>query len=318
MELRQLRYFVGISEAGSMLKASRHLHVAQPSLSQQIAALERAVGAQLFQRSSRGLTLTDVGKVFLDHAKVVLADVERARAAVRDTASVPRGDVSIGLPTTVSLAATVPILSACRQRYPEVRLRIVEAYSGFLREWLQSGRLDLAVLFGDVDDPSLERRPLLDDRLAFVTSATGPGTPKAMPLVSIARWPLVLPGREHGLRRMIDDACAPLNITLNVVAEIEALTSVKRAVEASIGSTILPLGSVAEEVEAGRLRTSMIEKPTIVRRVVCATSVTRPTTVAAAAVSGLIEDVLRAMVDSGEWPARWVGAPAAGRAKPAG
>ena len=310
MELRQLRYFVGISEAGSLLKASARLHVAQPSLSQQVAALEHAVGARLFDRSSRGITLTEAGKVFLEHAKVVLADVERARGAVRDSTAVVRGDVSIGLPTTVGLIATVPILRACREQYPEVRLKIVEAYSGYVREWLQTGRLDLAILYGDNPDAGLHKRPLLDDRLVLVTSGRGPRPPKALPLPSITRWPLVLPGREHGLRRLIDDACMPLGIELEVMAEIDALNSVKKAVEAGIGSTILPLGAVAEDIAAGRLRASAIERPSIVRRVFCATSATRPTTAAGVAVINLLGDVLRSMVQRGEWPARWVGEPA--------
>ena len=74
MELRQLRYFIGISEAGSLLKASARLHVAQPALGQQISALEDDVGAKLFERSSRGVVLTEAGKSFLEHARVVLAD----------------------------------------------------------------------------------------------------------------------------------------------------------------------------------------------------------------------------------------------------
>jgi LysR family nitrogen assimilation transcriptional regulator len=308
VELRQLRYFLGISEAGSLLKASARLHVAQPSLSQQIAGLEHELGTQLLERSSRGVTLTEAGRVFLEHAKVVLADVERARMAVRESAAVLRGEVAVGLPATVALVATVPVLQASRDRYPELRLKVVEAYSGFLREWLHSGRLDLSILFGDKAEPGLDKRALLDDRLVLVTSGRGPATPKKVSLAAVARWPLVLPGREHGLRRIIDEACVPLGIELDVVAEIEALGSVKKAVEAGIGGTILSLGSVAEEVAAGRLRASTIDSPGMVRRVVCATSVTRPTTAAAAAVIGLVIEVVRKMVDRGEWPARWIGA----------
>lgn len=307
MELRQLRYFVGASEAGSLLKASASLHVAQPALSQQIAALEHEVGAQLFDRSSRGVTLTVAGKVFLEHARVVLADVERARTAVRETSAVPSGDVVIGLPTTVALVATVPILRACRHQYPQVRLKLVEAYSGYLREWLLSGRLDLALLFGDAADPSLTKRSLLDDRLVLVTSAQGARAPAKLSLAAVARWPLVLPGREHGLRKIIDEACEAHGVVLDVVAEIEALASVKKAVEAGLGSTVLSPGSVAEDVAAGRLRASAIESPRITRRVVCATSITRPTTTACTAIIALVTEVLRQMVDSGDWPARWVG-----------
>jgi LysR family transcriptional regulator, nitrogen assimilation regulatory protein len=309
MELRQLRYFVGVSEAGSLLKASARLHVAQPALGQQIAALEQELGTRLFDRSSRGVTLTDAGRTFLEHAKVVLADVERARGAVRESATVPSGDVAIGLPTTVALITTVPILKACRERLPQVRLKLVEAYSGFVHEWLLSGRLDLALLFGDQAEPAVAKRPLLDDRLGFICAARGRAAPAVMTLADLPAWPLVLPGREHGLRRMIDEACAREGVTLEVIAEIESLPSVKRAVEAGLGSTILPLGAVAEEVAAGRLCASPIDGPSIPRRVVCATHMTRPVTPAAAAVMELVTDVVRDLVDSGAWPATWVGPP---------
>lgn len=308
MELRQLRYFIGVSEAGSLLKAAGRLHVAQPALGQQITALEHDVGAKLFERSSRGVVLTAAGEVFLEHARVVLADAERARMAVRESAAVPRGEVALGLPTTVALVATMPILSACRTQLPEVRLKLVEAYSGFLREWLQSGRLDLALLFGETVDAGLTKRPLLDDRLVFISCATEkPRLPKKLPLAALAARPLVLPSREHGLRRIIEDACAPLGLELNVVAEIDSLGTAKRAAEAGIGGTILPLGAVAEEVAAGRLRTAVIDSPAMLRRVACATNAARPTSAACAAVTKLVQRVIRDMVDSNAWPAQWVG-----------
>ena len=307
MELRQLRYFVGASEAGSLLKASAALHVAQPALSQQIAALEAELGARLFERSSRGVTLTDAGKTFLGHARLVLADVDRARMAVRDDSLAPQGDVVVGLPTTVAWVATVPILRACRTRYPQVRLKLVEAYSGHLREWLLDGRLDIAVLYGDAVDASLAKRPLLDDGLVLVTGMQGPRPPKKLALAAAARYGLILPGRGHGLRRIVDEACTAHGIALDVVAEIEALNSVKKAVADGLGATILSPGAVAEDVARGRLRATPIERPTIVLRVVCATNVARPATPAAAALVELITGVMRGMVDSGEWPARWVG-----------
>jgi LysR family nitrogen assimilation transcriptional regulator len=307
MEFRQLRYFIGVVESGSLLKASARLHIAQPALGQQIAALERELGVQLFERSSRGMSLTEAGKVFLEHARQVLADADRACDAVRATSASPSGSVSLGLPTTVGLIATVPILSACREHFPQIRLRVVEGYSGFLREWLVSGRLDIALLFGAQSDPVLSKQMLLEDRLAFISGAKGDTAPRKMTLSSLARWPLVLPGREHGLRRIIDEACEPEGIELNVVAEIESLPSVKRAVEAGIGCTILPTGSVADEVAAGRLRASTIESLSMLRSVVGATSVTRPRTAAAEAVMRLIGEVLQEMIRDGRWPARWVG-----------
>ena len=229
---------------------------------------------RLLDRSSRGVRLTASGKTFLEHAKVVLADVERARLVVRESASVPSG----------------------------------EAYSGFLREWLQSGRLDLAILYGDKPESGLSKRALLEEQLVFVTGAQGAAKPaKKLALDKLARWPLVLPSREHGLRRIIDEACAPLGLQLQVVAETDSLPSVKSAAEEGIGGTILPLGAVAQEIAAGKLQASKIDSPGMTRRVVCATSVTRPATLASTAVTALAQEVIHRMVLSQAWPGRWIG-----------
>ena len=310
MELRQLRYFIGASEAGSLLKASARLHVAQPALSQQIAALEAEVGARLFDRSSRGVTLTDAGKVFLEHARLVLLDLQRARDAVREVGSVPRGEVSVGLPTTVGLTATRSIVRACRSRYPDVRLKVVEAYSGFLRELLRTGRLDIAVLIGEGPEPGLAKRPMLDEWLVFVTGPSGPKLPRRLPVTSLPKWPMVLPGREHGLREIIDEVCESHSVQLDVVAEIESLRSVKLAAQDGIGATILPMGSVADEVAGGLLRSARLDSAAMTRRVVCATNITRPATLATSVVHELVHDVIRGMVLAGSWPAQWVGEPA--------
>lgn len=307
MELRQLRYFLGVCEAGSLLKASARLHVAQPALGQQIASLEAELGVRLFDRSPRGMALTAEGRTFQAHAKVVLTDAERAKASVRHSAAVPQGPVVLGLPTTVALAAAVPIVQACRRRYPHIQLQVIEAYSGFLREWLEMGRLDLAMLFGDEPDPVLHKRALLEERLALVASPKAPAMPKTVRLRQLVGKDLVLPGREHGLRRIIDEACAQQGLQLHVIAEIDSLTSVKKAVEVGVGYTVLSQSSVIEEVAQGQLMAATIQDSAMKRRVVCATSVTRPTTQASAAVIDLAVDLIHDMTDSGAWPGRWIG-----------
>lgn len=307
MELKQLRYFLGVCEAGSLLKASSRLHIAQPALGQQIAALEDELGVKLFARSTRGMALTPEGRTFAEHAKVVLTDADRAKASVRNAATDPQGQVVLGLPTTVALAATVPIVQACRAKYPRIQLQVIEAYSGFLREWLQMGRLDLALLFGDESDPDLLKRVLLEEPLALVAPPGAPALPKTLRLRHLQNMELVLPGREHGLRRIIDEACAQQGIALRVVAEIDSLTSVKKAVAAGVGHTILSQSSVMEEVANGQLQAITINESSMRRRVVCATRITRPTTLAGAAVIGLATDLIRGMVGSGAWPGQWIG-----------
>lgn len=307
MELRQLRYFIGVAEAGSLLRAAGRLHIAQPALGQQIASLEDELKVQLFKRSTRGMTLTNEGLLFLEHAKVVLMDVDRAKESVRHASNEPQGEVVIGLPTTVALAATVPLLSACRERFPQIKLKVVESYSGYLKEWLQTGRLDLAMLFGDEPDSDLVKRVLLEETLALVAPPYSKKLPQTIALKQLKNLDLILPAKGHGLRRIIDDACHPQGIALQVIAEIDSLTSVKKAVAAGIGCTVLPMASVAEEVAQGILQAATIKDNSMKRRIVCATSVTRPTTAASAAVINLVTELIRGMVGAGSWPGRWIG-----------
>lgn len=307
MELRQLRYLIGVCEAGGVLAASKTLHVAQPALSQSISSLESELGVQLFVRTNRGMTLTDAGRTMLEHARVVLADIERARSAVQHSALDIQGEMAIGLPTTVALVATLPILRATRAQYPKLKLKIIESHSGFLSEWLRAGRLDLSVLFVSGNESAFECRLLLEERLALVTTPGEAPSTKEVSLRSLAARPLVLPAREHGLRRIIDRVCTEHSVELEVIAEIDSLPNIKKAVLEGMASTILSPGAVAGEVQAGHLAVTTIARPHISRQVACATSMTRPVTPATAAMISLVTEQMRGLVEGGLWPATWVG-----------
>jgi len=307
MELRQLRYLIGVCEAGGVLAASKTLHVAQPALSQSISSLENELGVQLFVRTNRGMSLTDAGRTMLEHARVVLADIERARSAVQHTAHDVQGEVVVGLPTTVALVATLPILRATRAQYPKVKLKIIESHSGFLGEWLRAGRLDLSVLFVSGSETAFEYRLLLEERLALVTRPQNLPSTREVSLRSLTARPLVLPAQEHGLRRIIDQVCAEHGVELEVIAEIDSLPNIKKAVSEGMADTILSPGAVADEVRAGQLAVTTIARPHISRQVACATSITRPVTPATAAMISLVTEQMRDLVKGGLWPAKWIG-----------
>jgi LysR family tcuABC transcriptional regulator len=145
MELRQLRYFVRVVEMGSMSRAAVDLEVVQSALSQQIARLEGELATRLLQRSSKGVAPTEAGLAFFRQAQLALRHAdEAARAAQQSRLS---GSVSVGLaPTTASILG-LPLMLAVRERYPEVRLHMVESLSGHLSGMLNARQLDLAVLF---------------------------------------------------------------------------------------------------------------------------------------------------------------------------
>ena len=307
MELRQLRYLVGISEAGSVLGASKTLHVAQPALSHQVASLERELGVRLFVRTHRGVTLTEAGRNVVEHARVVLQDVERVKTSARVSGGDVTGEVVVGLPTTVALIATLPLLNATREQYPGIRLKLIESHSGFLSEWLRSGRLDVAFLFEGSGASGIAERRLLEERLVCVERPGQGEHRRRVSLKAVAGRPLMLPARGHGLRRIVDDACMRAGLTLDIVAEIDSLPNIKKAVEAGHAATILSPGAVSEEVAAGRLSMATITHPALLRRVVCATSLTRPMTGASEAFIALATSVMKRMVAMKEWPAIWIG-----------
>ena len=146
MELRQIHYFIAIAEKGAISAASAHIHIAQPALSAQLASLEDQLGVALCTRHRRGVTLTQAGEIFLEHAYKVIEGLAAARSAVQSVASQPQGEVTFGLPVTTSTLMTVPIVELVRARYPDIKLNIVDGMSGDVFGWLVDGQLDVAIL----------------------------------------------------------------------------------------------------------------------------------------------------------------------------
>jgi DNA-binding transcriptional LysR family regulator len=152
-ELRQLRYFLAVAEEGSLTRAAARLHIAQQSLSEQIRTLEAQLGVTLFERSSRGMVLTDVGAVLLREAKPVLARAERAAEAVRRAARGEQGELRVGFLSTVANYFMPPVVRAFRERHPGVRLHTEDLTIAALVAGVRDGTLDAG----------LGRPPLVDD-----------------------------------------------------------------------------------------------------------------------------------------------------------
>jgi LysR family nitrogen assimilation transcriptional regulator len=118
MDVRQLRYFVSIVDAGSLSKAAQKLFIAQPSLSQQIAGLEIELKTKLLLRSAQGVMPTTAGSVLYRHARLVLRQMEQIRADVRDDSGGEAGTVAVGLPTSIAAILATPLLCASANGFP--------------------------------------------------------------------------------------------------------------------------------------------------------------------------------------------------------
>jgi LysR family transcriptional regulator, hca operon transcriptional activator len=147
MELRHLRYFVAVAEEGSLtLAAERRLHTAQPSLSRQIRDLEYEVGAQLMIRSAHGIELTAAGRVFLDHARLALAQVDAAREAARRAAQPAKLSFALGFLTGKEIDWLPEAIRLLRDELPSIEITVSSQYSPDLADALARGKLDVAFL----------------------------------------------------------------------------------------------------------------------------------------------------------------------------
>jgi len=254
MDIRQLRYFVQIVEAGSLSKASGLLHIAQPALSQQLAKLEDLVGKPLLNRSSRGVTPTENGLALYHHAKFMLRQLDQALSIARSESAV-QGMVTVGLPATTVAAIGLPLVTRVRERYPAILLNVVEGMSGHIGQLMRLGQLDLAVLFGSEDLPDIVVEPLMIEELFLMLPAHSPLVPqhrKTITIAEAAELPLILPTGSHGLRQRIAAEFENRGVSSNVVAELDSLSLLMNAVFHGMGATIKPMGAVMQEGARGR------------------------------------------------------------------
>ncbi len=254
MDIRQLRYFVRIVELGSLSKASKTLHVAQPALSQQIAKLEAHVGKPLLIRSSKGVTPNETGRELYHQARLVLRQLDQALTIARADKGAITGIVSIGLPATTVAAIGLPLVQRVRARYPGISINVVEAMSGHLDHLIRENQLDLAVLFSRDLPAELSVEALMVEELFLIMpegSDVLPGR-STVTMAEAAQLPLILPTSSHGLRRRIEAEFESRALSPRVVAEIDSLSLLMNCVTDGMGVTIKPMGAIIQEGRRGR------------------------------------------------------------------
>ena len=307
MDVKQLRYFVCIAEAGSLSGAAQQVNVAQPSLSQHVLSLERELGVTLLERSSRGVTLTQSGEVLLTHARDIVASLQNAVEAVRQSCAEPIGNVSVGLPSSISMVLTVPLAETVWLELPKVKLRAINAMSGFIQSWLGDESIDLGFLYDISAVKHMSHREIMTEDLWFFSAAddwpfkSKAGSPVA--LSKLSEVDLVLPSTHHGLRKMIDRIASSKGVNLRVSTEMDALNQIKTMVSRGSGYTILAPAAAHDFVERGELIGAPIIEPTMVRPVYIVRNPAKPVTVASREVERVAISVMRDLMARGIWQA---------------
>lgn len=302
MELRQLRYFVRVVELGSMGRAAADLGVVTSALSQQISRLEGELATRLLQRSPTGVVPTDAGVAFWRQAQLALRHAdEAARAAQQQRLA---GQVSVGLAPSTAAVLALPLVLAMRERYPEVRLHLVESLSGNLSALLNARQLDVAVLFDATDEHRLRVAPLLDERLCLIGAAGLAGMPKGrqVRLKDVATLPLVMPSGNHGLRAVVEQAFARAKCRPTIVADVDGLAVLMDMVQAGLAATVQPAAATARlPAGATALRVLQVADAQARRRNLLASLADEELAPAALAVRAVVVEVARRLVDEGRW-----------------
>jgi len=290
MTLQQLVYFVAVAETRHFTQAAERAHVAQPSLSKQIHALETELGAPLFSRARGNVTLTPSGEALLPVATRILSDVDTARLEVGELVGLRRGRVRLGATPSLCVGIVADVLRRFRDAYPGIQLVVQESGSRDLARALIGGELDLALIIVPPQgaDAALTTTPILREQLVvagFVGSARGP-----LRLAALRNTPMVMFREGYDLRETTLQACRQAGFEPTFAVEGGEMDAVLSFVETGLGVAIVP-----STVLAGRpkLRGTALASPGIQRTVALAHRTDVPPTNAARAFTDTLLSHLR-------------------------
>lgn len=272
MQFQQLQYFVAVAETRHFTRAADLVHVAQPSLSQQIKALERELGADLFLRARGNITLTDAGEALLPLARRILADADTARHEVQELAQLRSGRIRLGATPSLCTGLLPDVLRAFHDRYPGIRLLIEEGGSHDLVRELARGALDLALVVLPLPTPSpaLTTVELLREDLVVVSSpeAPAPGRGRTVRVADLESERLVMFRHGYDLRELTVAACRAEGFEPDFAVEGGEMDAVLGFVRAGLGVAVVPR-MVATKSGRG-LRVTPLARPGLHRTIALA------------------------------------------------
>ena len=297
MNLRQLKYFVGVVEAGNMTRAAEQLHVAQTALGMQIRQLEEDLGVALLVRHSRGVEPTKAGTLLHARALAILKQVDEARQDIRACEREDSEAIRLGITPALMLVCGTEIALAVREQLPHVFLSIVEAMSHVLIDTLSRGEADFILCYDVPDLPQFSRTALLQDDLVLITPP-GPNTGKPIALVDALEETIAMPEEGDSVRTVVTRTARELGLELKVAYEVRSISAMKSLVMRGAASSVLPYFAAIDEVRAGKLDARPIIMPAIKRTLFLASSKQRGPFKSEAGLTGAVRTSLTGLLDA--------------------
>lgn len=303
IDLKHLRYFVAIVEAGSLSAAARAMHIAQPALTHHLKRLEGELGRRLLVRGARGVLVTAEGERLFRHAVGVLRQMAALRRAVTGDASSPAGPVAVGLPPTVSGFLSLPLFESVVARHQAIRLEIVNGHSRDLGRSLMEGRIDLVLMMPPGPGQGSIGQAVLSEELVLVCPATADWLPATSEIdgAALARLPLLLSSRGERLHRALSRRLLDDHVELDIRGHLDDLHALLAAVSAGHGATVLPRCAATAALAGGRVVARRLQEPRLTRQLLLCRAQGAPSSEATAAVATILLALMDQMVATGRW-----------------
>ncbi|MFD2612090.1 LysR family transcriptional regulator [Paenibacillus gansuensis] len=244
MEFRQLQYVIQIAAEKNFSRAAEKLHIAQPSLSQQLSKLEKEIGVLLFQRSTNSVELTHAGSVFVEKAQKIIDAAEQLKLEMADISNMRKGKLVIGsLPITGShiLPLVLPVFG---KKYPNIEVALIEESTANLEQLASAGRTDISLLTLPLLEQSLTYETLIEEEICLAIPEMHPlsahKSSSGILIADLKSEPFIVLKRGQGFRKIAIDLCEEAGFSPNIVFESSNIETVQSLVAAGMGVAFVP------------------------------------------------------------------------------
>ncbi len=292
-DLERPRLFSQVAKEGSLTRVAALTGSPQPAISRKIIRFEKECGGRLFLRTGRGVSLTELGSQILPRVQSILGEIDEFTLEIAEGSGTPRGEVHLGVLPSLHMALVIPLLRLQLQKFPGIKLSVLEGSGGQIDQWVTNGFVDIGVTY------RYGRRSAMDaERLVRVGSyllgeqgdnLTSGDTVQFSKLDGV---PLILPSEPSAVRLFFNQLAKRANITLRVVMEADSLQIQKAAASDGAGYTIMPIHCAAAEIKSGQLQASRIIEPGIDRDIALSTTSARPASRAAREIVRMIRNLV--------------------------
>ncbi len=320
MELRTLRYFIAVLEAGSMSRAAGSLFVAQPALTAQIKKLESELGTQLFERSHAGVSPTQAGLQLYEDACRLLSDADAMRERMRRVPQGPEGSVTVAVPFLLASLLMGPTLARLKHQHPRIRVFVIDDLSLMVRKAMLDRRADIGILVNTPQVDGLLCRPLARESI-YICGRDSDG--QVMPLLRPSRrraagrasaydidfrhaatLPLVLQSRRFSIRQTVENAAAERRLALNIVHEHDSARVIRSLYMSGAGFTFTPSCTLSDRPPPGTdWVVARVVKPLLERNYHVAVPADRPPDAATQMVIETLQQCVAELIGEGLWAA---------------